>query len=109
MSPWNFLYTEQDTTMDYQFVRMSATSNNQYVQVVLGQGTLTNDLDSYFNNEVKFQIESQNILSDFDNQDITIPTGTTKILCKFGLTAQKVVQPNQGENATQWFEFDFAI
>jgi hypothetical protein len=109
LSPWNFQYTEQDTTLDYQFVRLSATSNNQYVQVILGQGTLTQDLDSYFVNEIKFQIDSSSIVSDFDNQNIDIPPGTTKILCKFGLTAQRVDQPNIGQEATQWFPFSFAI
>jgi hypothetical protein len=109
LSPWNFQYTEQDTTLDYQFVRLSATSNNQYVQVILGQGTLTQDLDSYFVNEIKFQIDSSSIVSDFDNQSIDIPPGTTRILCKFGLTAQRVDQPNIGQEATQWFPFSFAI
>ena len=111
-SPWNFFYTEQDTTMEYQFVTMSATSNNQYQQVVLGSGILTygnSQIDSYFLNELQYQIQPEEILFEFDNEDIPIPSGTTRVLCKFGLTAQNNEPPNELLDATQWFPFSFAI
>ena len=111
-SPWNFFYTEQDTTMEYQFVTMSATSNNQYQQVVLGSGILTygnSQIDSYFLNELQYQIQPEEILFEFDNEDIPIPSGTTRVLCKFGLTAQNNEPPNELLDSTQWFLFSFAI
>jgi hypothetical protein len=112
LSPWNFFYTENNTKMEYQFVTLVQVSNNQYQQTILGSGTLlstNSQIDTYFTNELQYNICSSDILFEFDNEGITIPPGTSRILCKFELVAQQSLITGQYETATNWFPFSFAI
>jgi hypothetical protein len=104
---WLFL-SAPDPSLTYQFVRMSATSNNQVVQVLLGEGTIPSSyMDDFFNNPTTYVISAEDVLFYFENKNITIPQGTSKILCKLNISARKIQQPNENSNTTQSFPFSF--
>ena len=83
-------------SLTYQFVRMSATSNNQVVQVVLGEGTIPSSyMDDFFNNPTTYVINAEDVLFYFENEGIDIPQGTSRVLCKLKISARKIQQPNE--------------
>jgi hypothetical protein len=95
-------------SLTYQFVRMSATSNNQVVQVVLGEGTIPSSyMDDFFNNPTTYVINAEDVLFYFENEGIDIPQGTSRVLCKLKISARKIQQPNENSSATQFFPFAF--
>ena len=94
--------------MTYQFVTLSATSNNQYTQVILGEGTIPRSyMDDFFNNETTYIVNAEDVLFYFENENITIPQATTRVSCKLQISARKIQQPNENSNATQFFSFSF--
>jgi hypothetical protein len=103
---WLFL-SAPDPSLTYQFVTMSATSNNQFTQVVLGEGTIPSTELPSFNNEITYKVNAEDVLFYFTNENITIPQGTSRILCKLNISARKIQQPNENSNATQFFPFSF--
>jgi hypothetical protein len=106
---WLYL-SAPEPSLTYQFVRMSATSNNQYVQVILGEGTIPSSyMDDFFNNEITYIVNAEDVLFYFDNEGIDIPNGTSGVLCNLKISARKIQQPNENSSATQFFPFSFII
>ena len=104
---WLFL-SAPEPLMTYQFVTLSATSNNQYTQVILGEGTIPRSyMDDFFNNETTYIVNAEDVLFYFENENITIPQATTRVSCKLQISARKIQQPNENSNATQFFSFSF--
>ena len=104
---WLFL-SAPEPSLTYQFVTMSATSNNQFTQVVLGEGTIGSSyMDDFFNNETTYIVNAEDVLFYFENENITIPQATTRVSCKLQISARKIQQPNENSNATQFFSFSF--
>ena len=94
--------------LTYQFVTMSATSNNQITQVVLGDGTIPfSYMDDFFINPTTYIVNAEDVLFYFENEDMAIPQGTSRVLCKLRITARKTQQPNENSTATQFFAFSF--
>ena len=101
---WLYLNSRIYTKMAYQCVKMSATTNNQQTQVILLEGSFNNlPFEGSFINEWKFVLSTEEILDVFDNKNITIPSGTQKILCQLQLSASKFQDPNKYQRATQSF------
>ena len=101
---WLYLNSQVYTKMAYQCVKMSATTNNQQTQVILLEGSFNNlPFEGNFINEWKFVLSTEDILDVFDNKNITIPSGTQKILCQLQLSASKFQDPNKYQRATQSF------
>ena len=101
---WLYLNSQIYTKMAYQCVKMSATTNNQQTQVILLEGSFNNlPFEGNFINEWKFVLSTEDILDVFDNKNITIPSGTQKILCQLQLSASKFQDPNKYQRATQSF------
>jgi len=106
---WLYLSAPKPS-LTYQCVKMSATSNNQYVQVILGEGTIPSSyMDNFFNNETTYILNAEDVLFYFDNEGIDIPEGTSKVLCTLKISARKIQQPNENSTATQFFQFGFTL